>query len=125
MQARKLTAEALGTALLVFIGAGVATLSFGFDMTESSPAAGVVATALAFGFGFVMLILAYALGPISGAHINPAVTMGFLLSRRISPIDAVGYWVAQVIGAIIRCGDPARRGLRHAELLHQDGRPGR
>lgn len=99
MQARKYIAEALGTALLVFIGAGVATLSFGFDVTQSSPTAGVLATA--FAFGFVMLILAYAIGPISGAHINPAVTIGFLLSRRISLVDAVGYWIAQVIGAIV------------------------
>ncbi|MDN5791022.1 MAG: aquaporin [Micrococcales bacterium] len=99
MQARKLTAELLGTALLVFIGAGVATVSFGFDMAESSPAAGILA--VAFAFGFVMLILAYAIGPISGAHINPAVTIGFLLSRRISLADAAGYWIAQVIGAII------------------------
>ncbi|MEO6974116.1 MAG: MIP family channel protein [Rhodoferax sp.] len=102
MDARKLVAEGLGTALLVFFGVGVATLSFGFKLAGGSAAAGVVATALA--FGLVMLILAYAIGPISGAHINPAVTMGFLVSRRISAVEAVGYWIAQVVGGIVGAG---------------------
>lgn len=96
---RKLVAEALGTACLVFFGVGVATLTFGFKLTGASTSAGVVTTALA--FGLVMLILAYALGSISGAHINPAVTMGFLVARRISPADAAGYWVAQIVGGIV------------------------
>ena len=99
MNLRKLFAEMLGTALLVFFGVGVATLSFGFKLAGSSPSAGVVATALA--FGLVMVIMAYAIGSISGAHINPAVTMGFLVSRRMSAVDALGYWVAQIIGGII------------------------
>src|SRR4051812_44583165 len=98
MDMRKLVAEATGTALLVFFAVGVATLSFGFGFTGASVSAGVVATALA--FGLVLLVLAYALGPISGCHINPAVTMGFLAARRISVREAVGYWVAQVIGGI-------------------------
>jgi len=99
MHTRKLVAEALGTACLVFFGVGVATLSFGFRLTGTSISAGVVTTALA--FGLVMLILAYAIGPICGAHINPAVTMGFLVARRISVPDAVSYWVAQIVGAIV------------------------
>lgn len=98
MDKRKLVAEALGTALLVFVGAGVATLSFGFGMAGQSMSAGVVATALA--FGLVMLILAYAIGPISGAHINPAVTMGFLAAGRMGIGEAVGYWIAQFVGGI-------------------------
>jgi aquaporin Z len=98
MQARKLIAEAAGTFLLVFFGAGVATLSFGFKFAGLSTSAGVVTTALA--FGLVLLALAYALGPISGAHVNPAVTMGFVVSRRLSLRDAAGYWVAQFIGGI-------------------------
>ena len=99
MDMRKLVAEMLGTALLVFFAVGVATLSFGYHLAGTSPAAGVVATALA--FGLVMLALAYGLGPISGAHINPAVTAGFLVARRISLPEAVGYWIAQVVGAIL------------------------
>lgn len=102
MDIRKYVTEALGTACLVFFAVGVATLSFGFKLAGPATSAGVVATALA--FGLVMLVLAYAIGPISGAHINPAVTIGFLVARRISVRDAVGYWVAQVVGGIVGAG---------------------
>jgi aquaporin Z len=95
---RKLVAEAVGTALLVFIGCGVATLMFGFRLFGTSRAAGVVTTA--FAFGLVLLVLAYTLGPISGCHINPAVTIGFLASKRISLNEAIGYWIAQFLGGI-------------------------
>lgn len=99
MQPRKLVAEALGTALLVLVAVGVATLSFGFKLDGGSTSAGVLATAVA--FGFVLMALAYALGPISGAHVNPAVTMGFVVSGRMSLTEAVGYWIAQFIGGIV------------------------
>lgn len=102
MEPRKIFAEILGTGLLVFIGVGVATLSFGFEFAGMSVSAGVVATALA--FGFIMLIMAYALGPLSGAHINPAVTMGFLISGRMNLKDALMYWGAQIIGGIVGAG---------------------
>lgn len=105
--ARKLIAEALGTAFLVFCAVGTATLCFGYQITGSSKSAGVVATALA--FGLVLLILVYAVGSISGCHINPAVTMGFLISRRIGLGEAVGYWIAQVIGGI--AGAAVLRGM--------------
>jgi aquaporin Z len=95
---RSLFAEALGTALLVFLAVGTATLTFGYRFAGSSGSAGVVATALA--FGLVLLVLVYALGPISGCHINPAVTMGFLVSRRMSLDEALGYWIAQFVGGI-------------------------
>jgi hypothetical protein len=78
---RKFGAELFGTALLVFFGCGVATLMFGFGFDGGSVAAGVVATALA--FGLVLLSLAYVLGPVSGCHVNPAVTVGALLAGRI------------------------------------------
>ncbi|HVX17185.1 MAG TPA: MIP family channel protein [Acidimicrobiales bacterium] len=97
-QTRKLVAEAIGTALLVFFACGVAALSFGFKVTGTAPSAGVVATALA--FGLVLLVLVYAIGPISGCHVNPAVTMGFLVSKRFTVQEAVQYWVAQFIGGI-------------------------
>jgi aquaporin Z len=96
---RKLAAEALGTALLVFLAVGVATLSFGFKLTGQSTSAGVVATA--FAFGLVLLALAYTLGPVSGCHINPAVTMGFLASGRMKVTEAVAFWIAQLIGGIL------------------------
>ena len=98
MKPKALFAEFIGTALLVFFAVGTATLTFGFHVTGSSASAGVVATALS--FGLVIAALVYALGPISGCHINPAVTIGFLVARRISITDAIGYWVAQIVGAI-------------------------
>jgi len=58
-----------------------------------------VATALA--FGVVLLVLVYAIGPISGCHINPAVTLGALLTRRTTFKDAAGYWAAQIVGGIL------------------------
>ncbi len=97
--AKKVAAEVLGTALLVYFAVGVATLSFGFDATGASFAAGVVATALA--FGLTLMALAYSLGPISGCHVNPAVTMGVWLSGGISLEGAVSYWIAQFVGGIV------------------------
>jgi aquaporin Z len=98
MQTRKLVIEAIGTFFLVFFAVGVATLSFGFKFAGASTSAGVVTTALA--FGLVLLALAYTLGPITGCHINPAVTMGFFVSGRMRLTEAIGYWVAQFIGGI-------------------------
>ncbi len=100
---RKFAAELLGTGVLVFFACGVATLSFGKGFTFAGIAlnlsAGIVATALA--FGLVLLALVYVLGPISGCHVNPAVTVGALVSGRIDPVEAVGYIVAQCVGAIL------------------------
>jgi aquaporin Z len=61
-----------------------------------------VATSLA--FGLVLLALAYSLGPVSGCHVNPAVTMGFLVSKRFTMQEAVQYWVAQFVGGIAGAG---------------------
>jgi len=99
MSVRKLLAEMLGTAFLVIFAVGVATLTFGFKLDGSSTSAGIVATAVA--FGLVLLGLAYAIGPISGCHVNPAVTMGFLASGRMTFLDAVEYWIAQFIGGVL------------------------
>ncbi len=99
MDVRKLAAEFLGTALLVIFAVGVATLSFGFKLAGASLSAGVVATAMA--FGLTVLALAYTIGPISGCHVNPAVTMGFFASGRMSLEEAVGYWFAQFLGGIV------------------------
>jgi len=96
---RKLAVEFLGTAILVFFAVGVATLMFGFRLAGASVAAGVVATALA--FGLTLLALVYMIGPISGSHVNPAVTIGALLTGRISLTEAVGYWIAQFAGGIV------------------------
>jgi aquaporin Z len=91
MDTRKVTCEFLGTLLLVFFAVGSAVLSGEFIGTLG----------IALTFGFVMLALAYAIGPISGSHVNPAVTLGMLIARRITVRTAVEYWIAQFLGAII------------------------
>jgi aquaporin Z len=96
---RKAAAEFLGTAVLVFFGAGVATVSFGFRAFGSSVAAGVLVTGLT--FGIVLTALVALIGPISSCHVNPAVTLGALLTRQIAIVDAVGYWIAQFAGGIV------------------------
>jgi aquaporin Z len=96
---RKVSAEFLGTALLVYFGVGAATLSFGFGAAGTSFSAGVVETALT--FGLVLMALAYALGPISGCHVNPAVTIGVLAARRMTLNEAIAYWIAQFVGGIV------------------------
>jgi aquaporin Z len=95
---KKLAAEFVGTAVLVFIAVGVATENFGFKLFGTSVAAGVVTTA--FAFGLVLMALAYAIGPISGCHVNPAVTLGFVAAGRMKAAEGVGFVVAQVAGAI-------------------------
>ncbi len=98
---RKMLAEAIGTALLVFFACGVAAYSFGFHAANHpapSVPAGVIATALA--FGLTLLALVYSIGPISGCHVNPAVTMGFLVSERFTVKEALQYWAAQFVGGI-------------------------
>ncbi|MGA3154632.1 MAG: MIP/aquaporin family protein [Streptosporangiaceae bacterium] len=96
---RKFAAEFLGTILLVFFGAGAATLVLGYRIFGSSLAAGIVLVALTFGLIYAALV--YVIGPISGGHVNPAVTLGAYISRRIGIVDAVGYWVAQLAGGIV------------------------
>jgi aquaporin Z len=97
--ARKYAAEFLGTMFLVFFGAGVAALVLGYRIFGSSLIAGVVAVALA--FGLTLAALVYVIGPISGAHVNPAVTLGAYIARRMTLTEAAGYWVAQLAGGIV------------------------
>jgi aquaporin Z len=88
-------AEVLGTFLLVFIGcAAIVTGGLG----DALPL-GQIGIGLAFGLGLVAA--AYAIGPISGAHLNPAVTLGFFLAGRLPAKDVIPYWIAQVVGAIL------------------------
>jgi len=89
--ARKLIAEFVGTAILVFFAVGSAV--FGIDKV------GAVGVALA--FGLTLLALAYAIGPTSGCHVNPAVTLGVFLSRGMPATEALGYWIAQFLGGIL------------------------
>jgi len=95
---RRLAAEGIGTAVLVFFGCGAATLMFGFH-AAGDWAAGVVVTALT--FGLVLTGICYAVGAVSGAHVNPAVTLGAWLTGRLTALEAAGYWIAQLVGAIV------------------------
>ncbi len=88
---RKIVAEGVGTAILVFFGVGAAV--FGIEV--------IGAFGVALAFGLVLLALAYAIGPVSGCHVNPAVTLGVLLRGAISAREAGAYWIAQVVGAVV------------------------
>jgi aquaporin Z len=101
---RKLVAEFVGTFLLVFLAVGAAVFGIAavVGVDGRGPGSGVVGVALA--FGLVLLGVAYAIGPVSGAHVNPAVTLAMLLGRRMPASEAVGYWVAQFLGAILGAG---------------------
>lgn len=96
---RRLVTEAIGTALLVFIGVGSvpATLILNGGAALTMPDLGFIALA----FGAVVIATAYALGPISGNHINPAVTIGLAVAGRFPWRDVPGYLVAQLLGAVI------------------------
>jgi aquaporin Z len=96
--ARKLAAEFTGTVLLVFFGIGMATLVFGFRIFGDSVVAGVLTVAIMFGLTYAALV--YVIGPISGGHVNPAVTLGAFLAKRIKALDLIGYWAAQMAGAV-------------------------
>ncbi len=87
---RSVAAEFLGTFLLVLIAVGSAVA--GIDS--------IGPTGVALAFGLTLLALAYALGPVSGCHINPAVTLAVLLSRGMTGLEAAYYWAAQFAGAI-------------------------
>lgn len=87
----KYAAELVGTFVLVFGGVGSAVLAgshIGF-------------AGIALAFGLSLLVMVYTIGPISGCHVNPAVTLGILLAKKIGVKDAIGYVIAQIAGAII------------------------
>ena len=94
MMIRKLTAEFLGTAWLVFGGCGSAVLAAGF------PELGIGFVGVSLAFGLTVLTGAYALGPISGGHFNPAVSFGLWAGGRFPLAELPGYVVAQVLGGL-------------------------
>lgn len=93
---KKCLAEMFGTIVLVLMGCGAA-VSLGCNPIDNIPA--VVGTAVA--FGIAVVAMAYTIGGISGCHINPAITLGCWLSKRMSSKDAIMYMVFQVVGALI------------------------
>jgi len=92
---KKLTAEFLGTAWLVLGGCGSAVFAAAF------PGLGIGFAGVALAFGLSVLTGAYAFGPVSGGHFNPAVTVGLVAARRFCPVQAVTYILAQIAGALI------------------------
>ena len=95
---KKYAAEFIGTAVLVTLGCGTAML-VGCDAAAGG---GYILTALA--FGLVIVGMAYSIGNISGCHINPAVSLGVLMSGGMSVKDFVGYVVSQCLGALAGAG---------------------
>ena len=93
---KKYLAEMIGTMVLALMGCGSAVFAGAVQ-----PFASVGTLGVAFAFGLAVLTMVYTIGKISGCHINPAITLGMLLSKRISGKDAGMYMVFQVIGAII------------------------
>jgi aquaporin Z len=95
---RKYTAEAIGTFWLTFGGCGSAVIAAAF------PQVGIGLLGVALAFGLTVLTMAYAIGHISGCHLNPAVTVGLAAGGRFPANDVIPYIVAQVAGAIVGAG---------------------
>src|SRR5436190_1511734 len=96
--ARRSLAEAIGTFWLVFGGCGSAVLSAAF------PSVGIGLLGVSFAFGLTVLTMAYAIGHISGCHLNPAVSVGLVTGRRFPARELIPYIIAQVIGGIAGAG---------------------
>ncbi|MBK9081958.1 MAG: aquaporin [Rhizobiales bacterium] len=98
---KKYIAEALGAAVLVLIGCGSATIG-GLGGVVGGPQLGPLGLMpIAFAFGMAVTAMAYGIGPVSGCHINPAVSVGVWSAGRMSTSDLIGYIVAQCIGAVV------------------------
>ena len=95
---KKLTAEFLGTFWLVLGGCGSAVLAAAF------PNVGIGLTGVSFAFGLTLLTMVYTIGPISGCHINPAVSIGLWAGGRFPGSSLVGYILAQVAGGVAGAG---------------------
>jgi MIP family channel proteins len=94
---QKLVAEFVGTFALVFFGVGSICAD---QFLRSSGQAGLGLLGIALAFGLTLGIMVTSLGHISGGHFNPAVTIGFWVTRRLSTFDTLAYWVAQLAGAV-------------------------
>ena len=94
----RLAAEAIGTFWLVFGGCGSAVLAAAF------PQVGIGLLGVSFAFGLTVLTMAYAIGHVSGCHLNPAVSVGLMVGKRFPASDLPGYIGAQVVGAILGAG---------------------
>ena len=99
---KKLAAEVFGTFWLTFGGCGSAVLAAAFGGTDSNLGIGLLGVSLA--FGLTLLTMAFAIGHISGCHLNPAVTLGLVAGGRHPAKEALPYILAQVVGAVLAAG---------------------
>lgn len=88
---KKMIAEAIGTFTLVFLGCGAAVIAGAHDI--------IGIAGISFAFGLALIGMAYGIGPVSGCHINPAVSLGAMIAGRMSVFEMVRYWLAQIGGA--------------------------
>jgi glycerol uptake facilitator protein len=125
---QKLTAEAIGTAILVFIGAGSVPLTV--FLTGKNPFGSAELSTISFCFAFAIFAAVYSVGHISGCHINPAVTIALLATRKIDSTTAIGYIGAQLVGAfagaaltlvILSGNDPVTLGLGAVDVNAKAG----
>jgi glycerol uptake facilitator len=98
---QRAAAETLGTALLVLVGPGsvVATLALAGDAKPAVTGADLLG--ISFAFGFIITAVVYALGKVSGCHINPAITFALAATKRFPWRELPAYWAAQVLGAVL------------------------
>lgn len=99
-QTRALAAEVIGTFWLVLGGCGAAVLAANFGASDEGTSLGLGFLGVSLAFGLTVVTGAYAVGHVSGGHFNPAVTLGLVAGGRFLPSKAVGYIIAQVVGAI-------------------------
>jgi aquaporin Z len=95
---KRATAEFFGTFWLVFGGCGAAVLDAAF------PGLGIGFLGVALAFGLTVLTMAFAIGHISGCHLNPAVSLGLVIGKRFPASELIPYWIAQVVGAVAAAG---------------------
>jgi aquaporin Z len=95
---KRAAAEFLGTFWLVFGGCGAAVLDAAF------PNLGIGFAGVALAFGLTVLTMAFAIGHISGCHLNPAVSLGLVVGKRFPASDLIPYWIAQVLGGVTAAG---------------------
>jgi aquaporin Z len=97
---KRLAAEFVGTLWLVLGGCGSAVLALAFPDAAASPNFGIGLVGVSFAFGLTVLTMAFAIGHISGCHLNPAVSVGLVVAGRFPAKDLIPYIIAQVLGAI-------------------------
>lgn len=101
-QVKIFIAELIGTLVLVLGGCGTAVLATGtFPLSDKGAGASVGILGVSLAFGLTVLVMAYAIGPISGCHINPAITLAMVIAKKTKASMMPLYWVAQITGGVI------------------------